>query len=81
MFAVCTAANVYVPLVLQNTTIEHVRAYHSSAGRNKQPVIARVNSTNLVRIVQNADLSSREVVEGGLCSIFFPNLLCKIRTD
>ena len=50
-----------------------------TVGENKRPVVARANESRMIRIVQSADLSSREVVNGETCSIYFPN--CCPKTD
>ena len=71
----CSSLNVYVPLVLQHTTITRTHGWDVLWGENKRPVVARVNETSLVRVVQTNDLSSRDPFDDSTaCSIFlYPN--------
>eukprot|EP00945_MAST-04E_sp_MAST-4E-sp1_P002001 g2001.t1 len=74
---ICDSSNVYLPLVFRNTRIENVHGYDVLWGENKQPVVAKVNGSELAKIVQNRDLLSREPFsDPNACSKLFPNC-CK----
>ena len=77
VYTICDSSNVYIPLVFRNTQMENVYGFDVLWGENKQPVIAQANSSNLVRIIQTNDLSTREPFqETAACLKQFPNC-CK----
>ena len=83
VLSICSPSNVYVPLVFHHTTLIKTDGWDILWGENKRPVVARVNQTSLVCVVQTSDLSSRDPFEDSTaCSIsLYPNCLSKVRIN
>ena len=59
--SICNAQNIYLPLVMQNTEFQNTVGYNVVWSENQQPVVAKLNTSqifDIVQLEQPLDLSS-----------------------